>query len=139
MRITAIALAGLVASTLVTASAAQAEVTAQPAQSHFYPLQPPPSPDPAGEAQQLRQQISDLHDNWDGLTPEQRNQQIAQLQQQVTAVDRDTRNLPPDQKAAVEATLLPSALELADLLGKAQASNPNQPCILFAGPPPCGL
>jgi TolA-binding protein len=141
MRITAIAVAGLVASTLVTASAAQAEVTAQPAQSHFYPLQPPPgpSPDPAAEAQELRQQISELHDNWDSLTPAQRNQQIAQLQQQVTAVDRDTRNLPPDQKAAVEATLLPSAVELADLLGKAQASNPQQPCVLFVGPPPCGL
>jgi hypothetical protein len=140
MRITAIAVAGLVAGTLVTASAAQAEVTAQPAQSHFYPLQPAPSPgDPASEAQELRQQISELHDNWDSLTPEQRNQQIAQLQQQVTAVDRDTRNLPPYQKAAVEATLLPSAMELADLLGKAQASNPQQPCILFFGPPPCGL
>ena len=139
MRITAIAVAGLVARTLVTASAAQAEVTVQPAQSHFYPLQPSPSPDPAAEAQELRQQISDLHANWDSLTPEQRNQQIAQLQQQVTAVDRDTRSLPPDQKAAVESTLLPSAVELFDLLGKAQASNPQQPCVLFFGPPPCGL
>ena len=89
MRITAIAVAGLVASTLVTASAAQAEVTAQPALSHFYPLQPTPSPQPdaRSEVQELARQVSDLHDSWDSLTPEQRNQRIAQLQQQVTTVD----------------------------------------------------
>jgi TolA-binding protein len=142
MRITAIAVAGLVASTLVTASAAPAEVTAQPALSHFYPLQPPTSPspqsDPRSEVQELQRQISELHDSWDNLTPEQRNQRIAQLQQQVTTVDKDTQNLPPDQRAGVEAPLLSSAIELADLLGKAQSSAP-QPCVLFFGPPPCGI
>ena len=141
MKITAIAVAGLVAGTLVTASVAQAEVTAQPALSHFYPLQPPPSPspsDPRSEVEELQRQISELHDSWDNLTPEQRNQRIAQLQQQVTTVDKDTQNLPPDQRAEVEAPLFSSAIELADLLGKAQSSAP-QPCILFFGPPPCGI
>jgi hypothetical protein len=141
MRITAIVVAGLVASTLVTASPARAEVTAQPALSHFYPLQPTPSPQPdaRSEVQELGRQISDLHDSWDSLTPEQRNQRIAQLQQQVTTVDKDVRNLPPGQRGEVEAMLLPSAIELADLLGKAQSSAPQQPCILFFGPPPCGI
>ena len=141
MRITAIAVAGLVVGTLVTASAAQAEVTAQPALGHFYPLQPPPSPsrsDPRAEVEELQRQISDLHDSWDNLTPEQRNQRIAQLQQQVTTVDKDTQNLPPDQRAGVEAPLFSSAIEVADLLGKAQSSAP-QPCVLFFGPPPCGI
>ncbi len=86
MRITAIVVAGLVASTLVTASPAQAEVTAQPALSRFYPLQPSPSlrSDPRSEAEERRRQISDLDASWDSLTPEQRNQRIAQLQQQVS-------------------------------------------------------
>jgi hypothetical protein len=121
MRITAIAAAGLVASTLLTASAAQAEVTAQPALSHFYPLQRSPNPesDPRSEAQELVRQTSELHDSWDSLTPEQRNQQIAQLQQQITTLDRDVQNLPPDQRAGVEAMLLPALPELTDLLGKA--------------------
>ena len=118
MRITAIAVAGLVAGTLMTASPAQA--------------------DPSSEVQELQQQISELHDNWDSLTPDQRNLRIAQLQQQVTTVDRDIQTLPPDQRAAVEAPLVPSTLELADLLRKAQASAP-QPCVLFFGPPPCGI
>jgi hypothetical protein len=141
MRITAIAVVGLAVGTLVTASAAQAEVTAQPALSHFYPLQPPPSPspsDPRAEVEELQRQISDLHDSWDNLTPEQRNQRIAQLQQQVTTVDKDTQNLPPDERADVEAPLFSSAIELADLLRKAQSSAP-QPCVLFFGPPPCGI
>jgi hypothetical protein len=141
MRITAIVVAGLVAGTLGTASAVQAAATAQPALSHLYPLQPTPSPQPDArfEVQELAQQISDLHDSWDGLTPEQRNQRIAQLQQQVTTVDKDVHDLPPDQRGQVEAMLLPSAIELADLLGKAQSSAPQQPCILFFGPPPCGI
>lgn len=141
MRIAAIAVAGLLAGTLMTASAAQAEMTAHPVLSHFYPLQPPPSPspsDPRSEVQELQRQISELHDSWDGLSPEQRNQQIAQLQQQVTTVDKDTQNLPPDQRAEVEAPLFSSAIELADLLRKAQSSAP-QPCVLFFGPPPCGI
>ena len=118
MRITAIAVAGLVAGMLMTASPAHA--------------------DPSSEAQELQRQISELHDSWDSLTPDQRNQRIAQLQQQVTTVDREIQTLPPDQRAAVEAPLLPSTLELADLLRKAQASAP-QPCVLFFGPPPCGI
>jgi hypothetical protein len=142
MRITAITLAGLLASTLVTASAVQAEVTAQPAKGHFYPLQPSPGPstqsDPGPEALELSGQVSELHDSWDSLTPEQRNQQLAQLQQQVTRLDKDLQNLPPNQRAPVEAILLPSIIELADLLGKAQSSAP-QPCVLFFGPPPCGI
>jgi TolA-binding protein len=142
MRITAIAVVGLVAGTLVTASAAQAEVTAQPALGHFYPLQPSVSPspqsDPSAEVQELRRQISELHGSWDSLTPEQRNQRIAELQQQVTTVDKDIHTLPPDQQKALEATLLPSTIELADLLRKAQSSAP-QPCVLFFGPPPCGI
>ena len=41
MRIAAMALAGLVATTVLTANPAQADVIAAPAPSHFYPLQPP--------------------------------------------------------------------------------------------------
>jgi hypothetical protein len=128
MRITAIVVAGLLAGALASASPVQAEVTAQPALSHFYPLQPPPGlpADPMAEAEELRRQIADLDASWDGLTPEQRNQRIAGLQQQVTKVDLDTRNLPQDQKAGVDAILLPSILHLGDLLRKAQG--PNQPC-----------
>jgi hypothetical protein len=126
MRITAIAIAGLVAGTLVTASPAQADVTAPPALSHFYPLQPSFSLSPLSDAEELRQQIADLDAGWESLTPEQRNQRIAQLQQLVTNVDLETRNMPPDQKAPVEGVLLPSILHLADLLRKAQG--PNQPC-----------
>jgi hypothetical protein len=128
MRITAITMAGLVAGTLVTASPAQAEVTAQPALSYFYPLQPSFSPSPMSDAEELRRQIADLDASWDSLTPEQRNQRIAGLQQLVTQVDLETRNMPPDQKAPVEAVLLPSILHLADLLRKVQTP-PQGPCI----------
>jgi hypothetical protein len=112
----------------LTAGIAAAEVTAHPARSHFFPRQPAPSPpsDPMSEAQELGRQISELHDSWDSLTPEQRNQQIAQLQQQVTRVDKDIQTLPPDQRSGVEATLVPSVFQLGDLLRKAQS--PNQPC-----------
>ena len=126
MRITAIAVAGLVAGTLATASPAQAEVTAQPTVSHFYPLQPSFSLSPVSDADELRRQIADLDTSWDSLAPQQRNDRLAQLQQLVTNVDLETRNLPPDQKAPVEAVLLPSIIHLADLLRKAQG--PNQPC-----------
>jgi hypothetical protein len=128
MRITAIAVAGLLASTLVTASPAQAEVTAQPALSHFYPTRSPLMLSPQSEAEDLRQQIDDLDADWESLTPEQRNQRIAQLQQQVTRVDLDSRNLPQDQKAQVDAILLPSLVHLASLLRKAQTP-PTSPCI----------
>jgi hypothetical protein len=126
MKITAIAVAGLVAGTLVTASPAQADVTAQPALSHFYPMQPSFSLTPLSDAEELRRQIADLDARWDSLTPAQRNQRITELQQLVTQVDMATRDMPPDQKAPVDAVLLPSILHLADLLRKAQG--PNQPC-----------
>jgi hypothetical protein len=130
MRITAIVEAVLVAGALLAAGPARAEVTALPTLSHFYPLQPPPGlpADPMAEADELSRQISDLDASWDGLTPEQRNQRIAGLQQQVTKVDLDTRNLPQDQKAGVDAILLPSILHLADLLGKVQTP-PQGPCV----------
>ena len=129
MRITAILMAGLLAGVPLAASPAQAEMTAQPALGHFYPLQPPPvQSDPFSEAEELRRRIADLDASWDSLTPEQRNQRIAGLQQQVTKVDLDSRNLPQDQKAAVDAILLPSLIHLADLLKKVQTP-PTSPCI----------
>src|SRR6516162_6822397 len=129
MRITAILMAGLLAGAPLGASPAQAEMTAQPALGHFYPLQPPPvQSDPFSEAEELRRQIAGLDASWDSLTPEQRNQRIAGLQQQVTKVDLDSRNLPQDQKAAVDAILLPSLIHLADLLRKVQTP-PTSPCI----------
>ena len=129
MRITAILMAGLLAGVPLAASPAQAEMTAQPALGHFYPLQPPPvQSDPFSEAEELRRQIAGLDASWDSLTPQQRNQRIAGLQQQVTKVDLDSRNLPQDQKAAVDAILLPSLIHLADLLGKVQTP-PTSPCI----------
>jgi hypothetical protein len=127
MRITAIAAAALVAGTLVTTGAAQAEVTAQPSLNHFDTL----SLSPQSEAEELQREISELDASWDSLTPEQRNQRIAQLQQQVTNVDLDSRNLPQDQKAQVDAVLLPSLIHLADLLRKAQTP-PTSPCIFPA-------
>jgi hypothetical protein len=81
--------------------------------------------------EELQREISDLDASWDSLTPEQRNQRIAQLQQQVTKVDLDSRNLPPDQKAQVDAILLPSLIHLADLLRKAQTP-PTSPRIFPA-------
>ena len=129
MRITAILMAGLLAGAPLGASPAQAEMTAQPALGHFYPLQPPPvQSDPFSEAEELRRQIAGLDASWDSLTPQQRNQRIAGLQQQVTKVDLDSRNLPQDQKAAVDAILLPSLIHLADLLKKVQTP-PTSPCI----------
>jgi hypothetical protein len=128
MRITAIAVAGLVAGTLVTASPARAEVTAQPALSHFYPQQPSFTLSPLSDVEELRRQIADLDASWESLTPAQRNQRIAQLQQLVTNVDMETRNLPPDQQAPVEAALLPSIVHLGDILRK-QQTPPTSPCI----------
>jgi hypothetical protein len=128
MRITAIAIAGLVAGTLVTASPAQTDVTAQPALTHFYPLQPSMPLSPLSDAEELRRQIADLDASWESLTPAQRNQPIAELQQLVTNVDLETRNMPSDQKAPVRAVLLPSILHLADLLRGVQTP-PTSPCI----------
>jgi hypothetical protein len=128
MRITAIAVAGLLAGTLLTASPAQSEAPSPSALSHSYPLRPSPALSPQSEAETLRDQIDDLDASWDSLTPEQRNQRIAQLQQQVTKVDMDSRNLPEDQKAQVDAILLPSLIHLANLLRKVQTP-PTSPCV----------
>jgi hypothetical protein len=128
MRITTIAVAGLVAGTLLTASPAQAEVTAQPGLSHSYPLRPSPAQSPQSEAEDLRRQIADLDAEWGNLTPDQRNQRIAGLQQQVTKVDLESRNLPQGEKAQVDAILLPSLIHLASLLAKVQTP-PTSPCI----------
>ena len=99
MRIIAIVEAFLVAGALLLACPVKAEVLASPAPTQFYPLRPPPSlGDPMAEAQELQSQIADLDGAWDSLTPQQRNQRIAGLQQQVTKVDLDSRNLPQDQR-----------------------------------------
>ena len=127
MRITAILVAGLLAGTLVSASPAQAEVTAQPSLGHFYPLQPPPS-DPRAEVQELLRQISELDDNWDSFTPAQRNQRIAGLQQQVTIVQNEVDGLPPDQRPEVQGMLGLAVIKLADILRK-QQTPPTSPCI----------
>src|ERR1700754_3975790 len=58
-------------------------------------------PDPTADVQELQRQISDLHDNWDGLAPEQRNSRIAELQRQVTTVDHEIHALPADQQPGV--------------------------------------
>jgi hypothetical protein len=127
MRIIAIVEAFLVAAALLAAGPVKAEVTVQPATSHFNPLQPSlPLGDPMAEAEELQRQIADLDGSWDSLNPAQRNQRIAGLQQQVTQVDLDSRNLPQDQKAGVDAILLPSLGHLAALVMKAQG--PNRPC-----------
>jgi hypothetical protein len=78
------------------------------------------------EAEELTRQINDLDANWDSLSPAVRNQRIKGLQDQVTKVDLDSRNLPQDQKAQVDAILLPSLGHLMALVGKSQG--PNQPC-----------
>ena len=126
MRITAIAMAGLVAGTLVTASPAQADVTAQPALSHFYPQQPAFSLSPQSDAEEVRREIADLDAAWDSLSRQERNQRLTQIQQLLTNLDFETRNMPQDQKAGVDLILLPSLVNLGRLLGKAQG--PNQPC-----------
>jgi hypothetical protein len=125
MKITVIAMAGLVPGTLITASPARAGVAAQPALT-LYPRQPAFSLSPQSDAEELRRQINDLDAAWDSLTPAQRNQRTAGLQQQVTQVDLETRNGPQDQLAQVDAILLPSLIHLASLVRKAQG--PYQPC-----------
>jgi len=126
MRITATAIAGLVAGTLVTASPVQADVTAQPAPSHFHPLQPSFSLSPQSDAEEVRREIADLDAAWGSLTPAERNQRLTQIQQQLTNLDFETRNMPQDQKAGVDLILLPSLVNLGRLVGKAQG--PDQPC-----------
>jgi hypothetical protein len=127
MKIIAIVEAILVAGAVLAAGGAKAEVAAPDAPSQFYPLRPPASlGDPMAEAEDLQRQIADLDGAWDTLTPAQRNQRIAVLQQLVTKVDLDSRNLPQEQKAQVDAILLPSLGHLVALVGKAQG--PGQPC-----------
>ena len=125
------ALAALLAGAVVTAPAVQAEVTAQPAPSNSYALHPSFSLSPQSDAEELRRQIADLDAAWDSLTPQQRNQRITGLQNQVTQVDLETRNSPQGEKAQVDAILLPSLLHLADLLRKVQTP-PTTPCIFPA-------
>ena len=127
MRIIVIIEAALVAGALLLAGPVKAEAPAPPALSHFNPLRPSlPLGDPMAEADELQRQIADLDGSWDSLTPAQRNQRIKGLQDLVTQVDLDSRNLPQDQKAGVDAILLPSLGHLAALVMKAQG--PNQPC-----------
>ena len=128
MRIAAIVAGGVVAGTLAMAIPAQAEPATQPAPSHFYPLQPPPSADPRAEVEELLRQISDLDDNYEGLTPAQRNQRIAGLQQQVTKVQNDVQGLPPEQQPEVQGMLGLAVIKLADILRKQQIP-PTSPCI----------
>jgi len=127
-RIIVIFEAVLLAGALLAAGPVRAEVLSPPAPTHDYPLRPPPAPlgDPMAEADELQRQIADLDASWDSLSPAQRNQRIAGLQQLATNVDLASRNLPQDQKARVDAILLPSLGHLAVLLGKSQG--PNQPC-----------
>ena len=117
MRITALAMAGLAAGTLVTASPAQADVAAHSAPSH---LQPSVPLSPQSDAEDVRRQIADLDAAWDSLTPAQRNQRFTQIQQSLTKLDFETQNVPQDQKAGVDAILLPSLLNLASLYRKAK-------------------
>jgi hypothetical protein len=138
VRITAVVVACLVGGVLVPPIAAHAEVAPTQAPLTFR-QQPAPSPgdapDPVAEVQELQRQISELHDSWDSLAPEQRKARLKQLQQQATIVDQDIHNLPAEQQPAVEAMLLSSTFQLFDLLRMAQASQP-QPCVLFVCAPP---
>ena len=113
-------MAGLVVGALMAAAPAPAEVTAHPAVADVYPLRPPPAlqSDPKSEVQELLRQISELDDQWDGLTPAQRNQRIAGLQQQVTVVQNDVNDLPPDQRPEVQGMLGVAIVRLADILRK---------------------
>ena len=130
--VSTIIMAMVLACLLVASSPARADVAARPTLGHVYPLQPPPAAgDPFAEADELRRQIADLDAAWEGLTPAERNQRIKGLQDQVTKVDLDSRNLPQDQKAGVDAILLPSLVHLADLLRKVQTP-PTSPCIFPA-------
>ena len=127
MRFITIIEALLVAGALLAAGPAKAEAPAPAALTQFNPLRPSlPLGDPMAEADELQRQIADLDGSWDSLTPAQRNQRIKGLQDLVTQVDLDSRNLPQDQKAGVDAILLPSLGHLAALVMKAQG--PNQPC-----------
>ncbi len=123
MRITAIAVAGLMAGTLATASPAQAEVTASPALTYFQPLRPSLPLSPQSDAEDVRRQIADLDAQWDSLTPAQRDQRFKQIQNSLTNLDFETRNVPQDQKAGVDLILLPALGSLGSLYQRVR----NQP------------
>lgn len=120
MKIVAAALAGLVAGASLTASTAHADMTAGPVQAHVYPLQPPPGPvvdpDPLVAVQDFQAHIADLHDNWDTLSPDERNRRLKALQQEAPVIEAETRNLPPGQQLQVEGMLLSAMFQLTDLL-----------------------
>ena len=126
MRITALAMAGVVAGTLATASPARADGAAQPALTRLYPQQPTFSLSPQSDAEEVRREIADLDAAWGSLNPAERNQRLTQIQQQLTNLDFETRNMPQDQNAGVDLILLPSLVNLGRLVGNAQG--PNQPC-----------
>lgn len=121
MRIKTVATAYVAAGMLVTASPAQAELMAQPA------LSPTPiaQTEPKAEVQDLLQQISELDDQWNSLTPAQRNQRIAGLQQQVTTVQNEVQNLPPGQQLEVEGMLGVAIVRLASILNKERLTPPG--------------
>lgn len=89
------------------ALAAGALVTASPAHA-----------DAMGDVQELQRQTSELHAGWDGLSPDQRNQQLARLQRQATIVQGEVDDLPPQQRPEVQARLTQVTFELADILRK---------------------
>jgi hypothetical protein len=111
----AVALAGLVATTVLTANAAHADVPA-----HFYPLQPPSGPvidpDPVVAVQNFQGQIAELHDMWGTLSPDERSQRLKTLQQVAPLIQAETTNLAPGQQLQVEGMLLGATFQLADLL-----------------------
>ena len=120
MRTAALALAGLVAASVLVTNPAQADTTAAPAPAHFYPLQPPPvpviDPDPVVAVQNFQGQIAELHDMWGTLSPDERSQRLKALQQVAPLIDAETRNLPPGQQLQVEGMLLGAVFQLTDLL-----------------------
>jgi hypothetical protein len=122
MKLTAFAVAGLIA--LAAAGPAQADVMAPPAPSYFH--QGPFSLTPQSEADDIRREIADLDYAWGSLSPADRNARLTQIQNQLTKLDFETRNMPQNEKAGVDAILLPSLGHLAVLVGKAQG--PGQPC-----------
>lgn len=130
MRTSATVAAALIACAVVTAGVAHADLSGPAATGRLYPLQPTPNPqsDAAAEVEELHRQVTALHDNWDSLTREQRQQQLAQLQARATRLSNDVGNLPPDQRAQAQVALWQTVIELADLLRKMQP--PNQLCRL---------
>ncbi|WP_301148877.1 hypothetical protein [Mycobacterium simiae] len=124
MRIAAMAVAALLASAPLTASTAHADTVTGPPPAHGYPLQPPPGPvvdpDPLVAVQDFQRHIADLHDNWETLSPGERNQRLKALQQEAPMVEAETRNLPPGQQLQVEGMLLSAMFQLTDLLRRMQ-------------------